>query len=353
MKVPIEKATLPLKTGVLRLFLAVLVFLIPILHYSSTTHIPIFYIFDPVQAASSRENYSKLATYPYLLKILPNFYFTIIAPLALALFFRLGNKKTFLVLLAWVSFYALSSTAEFVVVIFLTMTIFAVRTTGGIKNYRYMEIFAVICMLSIIFSGLLVASKLNSNPTICESRVEQYRANADKYRVCREADITLVNPLVDKVAYRVFFTPIDVSKWWYKYYNDYSQRSFGSIFDRNLKSQPSNIIGKIAYFDRFPDSYLGSVSANSSIDADSYSFGWIFVWLSGFALLIIRMASALGLGSKTFILRSLGAILFSGLILFPFTSSIQALLVAQGMVIPSVYLCISIIRERLLLMISS
>jgi hypothetical protein len=46
-------------------------------------------------------------------------------------------------------------------------------------------------------------------------------------------------------------------------------------------------------------------------------------------------------------------ILFGGLFLFPFTSSIQALLISQGMLIPTAYLCVSIIRKRIILKIST
>jgi hypothetical protein len=153
-------------------------------------------------------------------------------------------------------------------------------------------------------------------------------------------NVTVVNPLVDKIGYRVFFTPTDVSAWWYRYYGENPHRNFQEILSRDLTFQPSNVIGVMAFFDRFPKSYLKTVSAYSSVDADAYSFGWPFVWLAASLLLLIRFISTLGLNSSRLMDRSMGAILLGGLILFPFTASIQALLFAQGMLLPMVFIAL-------------
>jgi len=353
MRQPQERAYLQPKKSALKVTLASLIILIPVLHYFSASEIPIFHIFNPLESTYSRENYSKLATLPYWLKMLPNIYFAFIAPLVLAFFLRLGNKKTFLILFFWASFYAISSTAEFVILIFLTMTAFSIQASLGFRHLRVLEILMGISLFTIILSGISVQSQLNSNPSGCGSTLVDYSTYTDKYLVCRENNQTLVNPLVDKVGYRVFLTPINVSSWWYKYYEENPHRSFQSIINRELGSQPSNIIGKIAYFDRFPNSFLKSISANSSIDADSFSFGWPFTWISGFILFIMRILSASGLRSKDFFERSSGAILLGGLILLPFTASIQAILIAQGMLIPTANLCALVIRKQLLFMNST
>lgn len=325
-----------------RLFgpLAFLIIAIPIIHFLYVGQIPIlnmaWNVPASIQLAENREDFSKLANYPYAFKLLENYYFTLVAPIVLALAIKAKYIKFFSFLLIYSSFFAIASGAEFTVFMMIFFTILVTFFTLK-PNFVTLLTFVLIGILTIILGfGILLESRLVNSSDNCGPRTLRYESTADKYRVCKESETVLVNPLVDKIGYRIFLTPIEVSSWWYTYYQNNSNRNLESLLDRDLKSQPSNIIGKIAYFERFPGQYLESVSAYSSVDADSFSFGWFYVWLTGFFLLLIRISSYIGLTSSQFASRAFGAILLGGLIVLPFTASIQAILLAQGMIVPLV-----------------
>ena len=327
---------------VLRIIAYLCVLLIPLVHFLIARQIPILHLFDAPESipslSSRREEFSKLATYPYIFKVFPNLYFTLIAPLALAFCYKMKYKMSFAFLMAWSIFYSVSSSAEFSILILISMTVFGITFSQGLRSLSLVKLLAFLSLSATIASGVAVESELLANPQQCLPRVQTYTSVADKFRVCRELNHVIVNSVVDRIGYRVFLTPIDVSSWWYKYYLSNPHRSVGSLISRDLNYQPSNIIGRVAYFDRFPNSYLESVSAYSSLDADAFSFGWIFLWVSAFLVFLMRILAGLGLVSKYFFVRTLAGILFGGLIIFPFTASIQAILIAQGLALPFILL---------------
>jgi hypothetical protein len=308
--------------------------LIPTIHYFIAGEIPVLNLISGEDAAQNRESFSKVLNLPYLIKVIPNLFINIFAPLTLYFLFTSRAKKSFVIMFLWVFFYAISSTAEYVAVIFLALLGLVLVLTKKPNANRLIGTVASCFLALIIVSGFSMHYQLSSGSNKCGAQIASYDSFADKYRVCRELGIEVVNPLVDKLGYRVFFTPIEVSGWWYKYYQQNPHREFSNLFSRDLNTQPSNIIGKIAYFDRFPRSYLSSISAYSSVDADAFSFGWYFVWIAGLILLTMRVVCIIGFRSNNETIRALGAILFGSLILFPFASSIQAILIAQGAVIP-------------------
>lgn len=311
-----------------------LIILVPIVHFLYAGQIPIFSSDLTIGGGNSlsenREKFSKLAHFPYIFKLFDNVYFTLLAPFGLSLFYRTKRFKLFIVLFCWALFYSISSGAQFTVLMMISLLFIAICLTSNYNKNWVLQNLAVLALISILFSGVSLGFKLANNPSGCDSRISKFDSVADKFRICRESNFVINNTLVDEIGYRIFLTPSDVSSWWYRYYTEHPHRKFGSLINRELKNQPSNIIGKIAYFDRFPKSYLESVSAYSSVDADAYSFGWPIVWISGIVLFIMRFLSVLALNSDKFLDKSMGALLFGGLILFPFTSSIQAILIAQG-----------------------
>ena len=330
--------------------LSLLIIAIPLIHFSYAGQIPIFNMDwnspRTNQLAENREDFSKLASYPYVFKLLENYYFTLIAPLVLALAVKAKYFKMFILLLVLSSFFAVASGAEFT--IFMMLFLFCLVTLFAVKpNYAKILALTSISILTIIVGcGILLESKLMTNSNNCDQKILKYESIPDRYRICKESEVTLVNPLIDRIGYRVYLTPIEVSSWWYNYYQSKKDRSLESLFNRELQSQPSNIIGNLAYFDRFPGSYLKSISAYSSVDADSHSFGWFFVWLTGLTLFIMRIGSYIGLASRHFVNRSFGAILFGSLIVLPFTASIQAILIAQGMFVPLLAVYLSCFKSR-------
>jgi hypothetical protein len=145
-----------------------------------------------------------------------------------------------------------------------------------------------------------------------------------------------INPIVDRIGYRVFLTPIEVSNYWYQYFdNDQNKkRSIRELVNRNVRSQTSNEVGIWAFQRNFPESYLSTVSAYSSIDADAYSFAGIMgIFFVSLILLLIRIYIARYKDPNNLYEKILNGLGITFLMLFPFQASLQAILIPQGLII--------------------
>ena len=126
--------------------------------------------------------------------------------------------------------------------------------------------------------------------------------------------------------------PVEVSNNWYKYYidNNNQERSIFDLLNRDPSNQASNIVGLWAYERNWPDNYLTSVNAYSSLDADAYSFGGLYIiFLVSLLLLLIRMYVGNVNQNAPPIVKMFEGLALVQLIVFPFQSSIQAIMLAQ------------------------
>jgi hypothetical protein len=135
------------------------------------------------------------------------------------------------------------------------------------------------------------------------------------------------------IVYRTFLTPVEVAYHWYAYFPNInggwrSPAELVGIVPQGL-THAANRVGVWAYVERFPDHYLNSISAYSSLDADAYSFGGLLcVAIAGIIIFSIRMAAVLADISP--LGRAVSALLICQIGMFAISASVQAILIAQG-----------------------
>jgi hypothetical protein len=102
--------------------LSALVVVIPIINFWLSGSIPIldqyFGGFNPNQVSQDRENFVKLLQAPYLLKVLFHWVSAIFGPICVLWFYLMKRYVIATLLLIWVVFYSLSSSADGPIVIF-------------------------------------------------------------------------------------------------------------------------------------------------------------------------------------------------------------------------------------------
>lgn len=327
----------------------IITLIIPFFHYLLSNSIPILKFinhFSPAEIASARESYTKLNV-PFGFKYIPNIYINILAPFTFALLILLKKYLIAAVVLLNGIVYATSSAAKAPTVIIFGMFIFSVLL---MQRYWYKKLVSamiislqVIVILCGIFYGNLLLSKSSECPVPIKVNVTPSNIN----RSCPEGKIISINRIVDSLGYRLFLAPVEVSNNWYKYYGfeENSDRSLQSLLNRDPDHQASNKIGLWAYKNNWPDRYLDSVNAYASIDADSYSFfGLASVLGSALILLFVRIFLSWKQALENPLEYILQGLALFQIILFPFTASLQAILLSNFMII--IIFLLSIIRKN-------
>jgi hypothetical protein len=156
----------------------------------------------------------------------------------------------------------------------------------------------------------------------------------DILRSCDETSAISLNPMMDRLGYRFFLTPVEVSNRWYDYFdgNPSGRRNFSNILERNLPDQASNKVANWAYVSKFPESYTKTTSANTSIDADAYSFHGLFsVVIAALLLLVIRVFVSFTSRKVNEFEPILEGLALGLLAFLPVTAPMQAILLPQGL----------------------
>lgn len=325
----------------IRYFLTFLVFFLPAFHYWIADSVPIidqyFGGFSKKEVALERENFGKLLDLPYFFKVLVNWISNIFGPILVVWY--ISRKKYFfgIGLFVWTLFYAFSSSADGPVVIFLWSLVISIVYKYFYSKFlgNLVAIGLVFGLLFTVFSGVMLAAAAERNSNKCFVSADRGFTPGDVLRSCSESNRIALNPVMDRLGYRFFLTPVEVSNRWYDYFDgDPSEyRNFSNIFERNLANQASNKVGNWAYTTKFPEKYPTTISANASIDADAYSFaGFSSLFFVVLLLLLIRIfissaTSAFGELERIFEGLALGQISF-----FLVTAPLQAILLPQGLV---------------------
>ena len=132
-----------------------------------------------------------------------------------------------------------------------------------------------------------------------------------------------VNDVFDYLAYRVFVIPSDVSLRWFEY------RHYQYPIEYGLERRLANKIGVWAFWERFPQYFLPSVSAYASFDTDAtVRFGF---WGLAVALICICSCRILFsiLCARLSAADMYAVVLCIWALMLP-AASIQALIIAQG-----------------------
>jgi len=317
-----------------------LVVVIPIIHYQLSDSIPIldqyFGGFNPNQVSTERENFIKLLDVPYLVKVLFNWVTAIFGPIIIIWFYLMKRFLFAILLLFWVAFYALSSSADAPIIILcwalLFALVYAIHKNRNLSNYLTMGI--ATALIAVIVSGIWLANAAVATQSDCGVKAQSGFTPGDVMRSCSTENQIFINPLVNRLGYRVFLTPVEVSNHWYDYFDGTpsEKRKLLDVFERENSKQASNKVGIWAYSERFPQSYGQTISANGSIDADAYSLGGIFgAFIVALLLLLIRIFISISLANELLLSRILEGIALGQLAFLPITAPLQAILLPQGL----------------------
>lgn len=321
-------------------FLTFLVIFVPAFHYWLAGTIPIvdqyFSGASPAKVSQDRENFVKLLNVPYLLKVLFHWVSAIFGPICILWFFLMKRKFISALLFIWVAFYSLSSSADGPIVIFCWALVFAagfaMSSRLNISNYLTLGISAA--LLAVIASGIWLGETAIARERECGVVATQGFTPGDVMRSCAVDKEIIINPVVNRLGYRVFLTPVEVANHWYDYFDGSpsEKRELIDVFQRENSKQASNKVGVWAYAERFPEHYGVSISANGSIDADSYSLGGNFsVFLIALILFFIRIFISIPVSKETLLAKILEGIGLGQLAFLPNSAPLQAMLLPQGL----------------------
>jgi hypothetical protein len=317
-----------------------LVIIIPVFHYWVAGTIPILNQYfsggTPDQVSQDRENFVKLLDVPYLLKVLFHWVSAIFGPICILWFYIIKRKLIAVLLLIWVVFYTLSSSADGPIVIFCWALVFgagfAISNRLNLKNYLVVGI--SVSLLAVVASGIWLGETAISRESECGVVATQGFTPGDVMRSCSEENEIILNPVVNRLGYRVFLTPAEVSNHWYDYFDGSpsEKRELLDVFERENSKQASNKVGRWAYADRFPAHYGQTISANGSIDADAFSLGGFYsVFIVALILFFIRIFVSIAVPGDSSLVRMLEGIGLGQLAFLPNSAPLQAMLLPQGL----------------------
>lgn len=325
----------------------------PLYHLSHIESIPFFDRlwgnFGSKEIAERRELFGKNLDVNVFYKYAFQWVSTVFGPLAFSL---LVIQKKYIFALAvcvWVILYSVLSTARLPVLLFLIFSALGIAHTIPSRVRKIIGVIIFVCCVSFLFMCLQRMGEINS--WYAENRLSNHAiakfyegpVAKDPLRQLTLNDVERVDgviirgdfsPTVNFLIYRIFLSPADVSNHWYTFYGQVAKEKRTAwdlvMTPKSGELRAANMVGRWAYYERFPSNYLETISAFSSIDADAYSFGGlIYVLLVGFAYLLIRVY-AVRLGAHA-LGRFMSPIMTGYFIIFLAQSSLQAILVAQGL----------------------
>lgn len=317
--------------------LILIVLVIPVAHALISGTSPLF---DLVFKDSSNEGvsmdralYTKFGV-TYFFLVLSNWTVNIIMPFLVTWLFVQKKYYRSAIILTWSLLYAINSTAKFPVIFLLVSISFILI---ALKFKQLANIFGkamIVVFVGVLLSGISFGSAMLNNVDKCPLSPGIVKSPANISRSCPSSGSIGINPVINTIGYRVFFTPVEVSNHWYNYFStgENMTRSLSDLFERDTFKKTANLIGREYYVKPFPNSYNDSITAYASIDADAFSFGGLpLVLLLSILLVFIRLF----LSSKDYYsspeIQAFEHLALVYLILLPFTASIQAILIPQGL----------------------
>lgn len=326
------------------------IILIPVTHlyFSGSTPLlnKIFGNLTAMETAINREVYTKISV-PYWFKIISNWSITIIGPTLIAILFYKKRFWQAIIIFIWVLFYAYSSTEQGPSV-FLVISIIIILIQFRKNSFRnFVAVAFIVIFGTTVIVGTYYGNTIIKRSQDCPIRAGVQLTPGNINRSCLVDNQITINPIVDRIGYRLFLTPVEVSNYWYQYFDNvnHKKRPLNELFNRNLKSQASNEVGIWAFQKNFPNHYLSTISAYSSIDADAYSFGGLpAIFLVSFGLLLIRIYISRFKYTNNLHEKILNGLSITFLMLFPFSASLQAILIPQGLLV--LLLAIFLIRNK-------
>lgn len=276
---------------------------------------------------------------------------SLLAPVAVLSMWSLRWRIAAIGLAAWAIAYGLSTTAWFPSILLafglvIGWSAASPRMSGIARAAAAVGVLVAAASLVTVVAAPSpmfmpeVVERSRDRAFVLDSGDSSYPASiADRHRVWSATPIDRrpeAGPVVrrlDRLLYRAFFTPADVSIRWYQYFRP-TERRLGllSVVDRPPDAaRPSRAIGLWAYRDRFPTLYLDSVNAYASLDADAYARAGLPAALAAGVGLALARVSLLGLQGRSTVARIGYGVGIALLLLLPAQASLQAILVIHGL----------------------
>jgi len=321
----------------LQIFLIIIVVVIPILHTLFSGTSPLFDLIfkdsSRLEVSIDRAYYTKFGV-TYFFSIISNWTINIIMPFLVTWFFVQKKYLWTFVTLTWSLLYAINSTAK-LPVIFLMVSISFIMIALRFKSLaNFFGKTILVVFVGFILCGISFGNLMLNSIEKCPISTGVIQSPANISRSCPSGSTVGLNPVLNTIGYRIFLTPVEVSNHWYNYFStkDKAYRGLSDVFERDTFKKTANLIGREYYVKSFPQSYTNSITAYASIDADAFSFGGLLpVLLVSILLILIRIfISSKGNNSPPEI-EAFKYLALVYLILLPFTSSIQAILIPQGL----------------------
>ena len=301
------------------------------------------------QVAKARAEATKLLPSGPWIDYICTWSLVIFAPLSILLWYNLKHYWAALLTFLWISFYAISTTAKFQLVICTASILLCLCSASPFLSRQIQRlviacillIFVVVAMLAYTSSPMFNPNSvyLPSSVAIANNDPRTHITIADKHRIWSAAPNEKrqkVTPIVAKaeaLIYRTIFGPSDVSIRWYQYFTTVKPPlGFASTILRPPpENRPSRLIANWAYVERFPSLYLPFANANASFDADAYSReGGVGATLAiclfvGMRFFLMRIRGVGTLGTPLY------CIAITLLTLLPFQASLQAIILIYGL----------------------
>jgi hypothetical protein len=269
---------------------------------------------SPQSLTVMRENSSKLLAIPPVLTYAFHASLVFLAPLTLTLALIRRKYAVAAAVFAIALFYSQATLAKGPGSIFMAVSgimCFAVlrpdRQRGLCKWLGLAALPVVLCgAFFLIFNPASVLNFRTADPSSSARRLampdvpDQPFTLADHARFSSNDTLNPAQAILNKMFYRTFLGPIDVSHRWYLYYPGINHGFMGlyglTSETRNSPTyrHPANRVGQWAYLHRFPEQYWPTLSAYASVDADAYSrFGCLGIAGAGLLLLAFRLLSGI------------------------------------------------------------
>ncbi len=350
--------------------LGLLVICLPIYHISEANNLPILKLISSQETVAetvlNREAFGKLLDVPTIAKYAFNWVLTLFSPLLIGLLAYRNRTGLAVAIFCWTSVYATMSTAIQPLLTFIVFTSFVVVAVSSEKAKKVARWGGLALLFGIASVGVIRTIEISGEHSL-RSQSTQGRQQlmdiatfndgirnvtiADAYRLARSQQETGPIKLLDYLTYRTMLTPVEVSYYWYAYFpevwGDY--RDLGELIGNRSDgiTHAANRVGLWAYRERFPEQYAVSNSSYASLDADAFAFGGTAgTVIASFFLFCGRLLGGV-FGSRVW--KGIPARLVSAQIgLFLISASLQAILVAQGLVMFLLLIAILIISKAAL-----
>lgn len=223
------------------------------------------------EVAEKRELFGKHLRVGAIYKYAFQWVCTIFGPLAVGVLFRKKKYIYAMAIFGWVALYVVLSTARLPLLLFCVFSTLSISSGFTAFWRKKIAVITLSLLIGFAFSGAIRVIEISSWLDV-NAKSNEFIANYKKNEIAKDPlrqltinDVERVEGVsipgifgekFNRLIYRAFMSPVDVSNKWYTYFEYRSEDKKGlKDFIENLGShemKPSNKVGKWAYVERFP-----------------------------------------------------------------------------------------------------